>query len=300
MSTLNSESHFIEVSGSNKIHIKQWSGGTTGEPVLMIHGSIENGRIFYSEKGKGFAPFLAEQGYNVFVADLRGRGKSTPAISRESDFGNHEMINEDIPKMVEWIQGKTGTKNLWVVGHSWGGNLLMGWLARYPEAANVLGMINFGTRRAITIWNWERFYKLSLAWGIFGKWKVKSDGFLDAKRYNLGADNETLKTYHETNTWLLNLEMKDPCDGFDYLAAMGEVDFPPVLSITGGGDKTLGNPTDCERTARDSLSKDLTFKIIGKKTGHKHNYDHINLLTHKDAGQDHFQLIIEWMKALTR
>ncbi|MFT5918778.1 MAG: pimeloyl-ACP methyl ester carboxylesterase, partial [Granulosicoccus sp.] len=205
------ESLFIKIGNNDRLHIKRWFEREGGEPILLIHGSIENGRIFYTDSGKGFAPFLAKNGFDVYVPDLRGRGKSTPAIDGSSDFGNSEMINEDLPKIVEMIQQKSGIKKLWLGAHSWGGNLLMGWYARYPEQANVQGLILFATRRAISIWNWERFYKLNIAWGIFGKWKVKADGFLDAKRYKLGADNETAKTYHETNTWLYDRsKMKDP------------------------------------------------------------------------------------------
>jgi pimeloyl-ACP methyl ester carboxylesterase len=289
----------IKVGEKDQLHIKRWFENEGGEPVLLIHGSIENGRIFYSENGKGFAPFLAKQGYDVYVPDLRGRGKSIPAIDGNSDFGNSEMINEDIPKIAEMIQQKTGTKTLWLGAHSWGGNLLMGWHARYPKQADVQGLIMFGTRRAISIWNWERFYKLNLGWGIFGGWRVKTDGFLDAKRYKFGADNETAKTYHETTTWLYDgSKMKDPYDDYDYLAAMMQVNFPPVLAITGSGDKTLGNPIDCKFTAKQTRSDKLLFKIIGKKTGHKNDYDHINLLTHKEAASDQFIFVLDWMRNL--
>ena len=47
-----------------------------GEPILMVHGAIENGRIFYTESGKGLACFLARHGYQVYVADLRLDEKS--------------------------------------------------------------------------------------------------------------------------------------------------------------------------------------------------------------------------------
>jgi len=30
-------------------------------PIVMIHGAIENGKIFYSESGKGLAPFLCKK-----------------------------------------------------------------------------------------------------------------------------------------------------------------------------------------------------------------------------------------------
>jgi hypothetical protein len=79
---------------------------------------------------------------------------------------------------------------------------------------------------------------------------------------------------------------------------MRQVKFPPVLAITGSGDKTLGNPIDCEFTANQTRSDKLLFKIIGKKTGHQNDYDHISLLTHKEAASDQFIFVLDWMRNL--
>ena len=43
-------------------------------PVLMLHGAIENSRIFYNEKGRGLGCFLADRGFDVTCADFAGRG----------------------------------------------------------------------------------------------------------------------------------------------------------------------------------------------------------------------------------
>jgi alpha-beta hydrolase superfamily lysophospholipase len=69
-------------------------------PCLLVHGAIENGSIFYSKNGKGLGPYLAESGFDVFVADLRGHGLSTPTIAEEghkADYGQWETINVSIP-----------------------------------------------------------------------------------------------------------------------------------------------------------------------------------------------------------
>ena len=65
--------------GDHQLHIRHiyCEGGEQGQPVLMVHGAIENGRIFYNEKGKGFGCYLAQQGFDVYVIDLRGRGHYT-------------------------------------------------------------------------------------------------------------------------------------------------------------------------------------------------------------------------------
>ena len=70
------QSLFIK-DGRHQLHIRRIAVQQGGTPVLMLHvGTIENGKIFYTESGKGLACYLAEQGFDVFVADFRGKGKS--------------------------------------------------------------------------------------------------------------------------------------------------------------------------------------------------------------------------------
>ena len=70
----------------------------------MLHGAVENGKIFYSEKNKGLASYLAHHGFDVFVADLRGRGLSEPAIKKGAIHGQTESITEDIPAFINEIK----------------------------------------------------------------------------------------------------------------------------------------------------------------------------------------------------
>ena len=60
--------------------------------LLLIPGSIENGHIFYSKSGKGFAPWMAERGFDVFVADLRGRGLE---FARGGEVGQERQVHQD-------------------------------------------------------------------------------------------------------------------------------------------------------------------------------------------------------------
>ena len=81
---IHQESLFIQDDGY-QLHLRHISKNSAGTPILMLHGAIENGLIFYTEKGKGLACYLAAQGFDVYVADLRGRGQSTPIINPDSD-----------------------------------------------------------------------------------------------------------------------------------------------------------------------------------------------------------------------
>ena len=75
---------FIPITDTDTLFVRRFrvEGKAIGN-VFLLHGSIENGRIFYSENNKGLAPFLARNGYDVYVGDLRGRGKSKPAYQRQ-------------------------------------------------------------------------------------------------------------------------------------------------------------------------------------------------------------------------
>ena len=106
--------------GAHQLHVRHIKPRVAvhGEPILMVHGAIENGRIFYTESGKGLACFLARHGYQVYVADLRGRGLSTPAIAELAEHGQHELITEDLPALHRWIAERHGGFKVHWVAHS--------------------------------------------------------------------------------------------------------------------------------------------------------------------------------------
>ena len=112
------------------MHLRRIYDDPEGPPVLMIHGAMSNGKIFYSESGKGFGPWLAEQGFDVFVADFRGRGLSEPLISADSDFGLKEMQEEDMAAFAGKIVEIKGRVPQHWVSHSWGGVTILAHLAR--------------------------------------------------------------------------------------------------------------------------------------------------------------------------
>src|SRR5437868_5343185 len=100
---MHQESYYISINNRDKLHLQRIYQNPQGTPVFLIHGAIENGRIFYSKNLKGFAPYLAKQGFDVYIGDLRGRGKSHPAINRYAKYGQTEAITEDIPAFINKI-----------------------------------------------------------------------------------------------------------------------------------------------------------------------------------------------------
>jgi predicted alpha/beta hydrolase len=283
--------------GEQRLHLKRFCGSARGEAVVMVHGSIENGQIFYSDSGKGLAPWLAARGYDVFVADLRGRGQSQPEVSAASDWGLREILQEDFPAMLQHISSLKGNQPQHWLGHSWGGVLLLAYLARWPAPAPVASLCFFGTKRRIGVWNPKKALMIDLAWASLGGMLTRLYGYLPAKKWNMGSDNESARSYRETHRWIVAPDWRDPLDGFDYRAALQKQALPPALYITGQSDSVLGNPIDVHRLMQETGSDQINRLIVaGKHMGFKHDYGHIDLLTHADAPIDVYPTVAAWLQ----
>lgn len=290
------ESIFLNQS-HHQLHIRHIWTAKADQPVLMLHGAIENGKIFYSEKGKGLGCYLAEQGYDVYVADFRGRGDSTPSIFKDNKHGYYELTVEDIPALVDMVYQRTG-KRLHVICHSWGGVLFTSALVRFSTLREkVLSNVCFGTKRQVTVWNIERVLKVSLFWNRIAPQMVKKAGYLDAKRYRVGADAETRDSLMQSVSWVKKSRWVDPVDHFDYEAAAKSIDWPPVWHLTGCKDKALGHAKDVQLFIKETHNPKAKFSNLSKRRGALMNYDHINILTHPLARKDHFPKVVDWLKA---
>ncbi len=293
---LQQESLFLP-QGKHQIHLRHIWQQQGGQPVIMFHGAIENGRIFYTHKGKGLACYLAEQGFDVYVVDFRGRGESKPAIREESEHGQYHSIAEDIPAAVDFVYERN-PQPLHVVCHSWGGVLFSSALVRKPEMRDkVKSKICFGTKRQVTVWNLERLFKVSFFWKRFAPMITKRAGFLDAVKWKVGSDDETHSSLTESIAWVKLGNWHDPIDGFDYKKAAEDFNWPPTWHITSIKDRTLGHAKDVQLFIAECNNKEAEFSNLSKANGNAVDYDHINILTHPKAVNDHFPQVVDWLNS---
>lgn len=290
------ESIFIPVTPTDTLHLKRFSQHGQGAPIFLVHGSIENGRIFYSNSGKGLAPYLASQGYDVFVADLRGRGQSKPSISAASDFGLNHTLTEDFPAFISKIKELKGDVPQYWGAHSWGGVLMLAYLARPAMHVQVQAMAFFGSKRRISIRSFKKFFMVDVMWNWFAKLTVAATGALYAKKLKMGSDSESRLTHLQTHAWVVEQPWLHWHDNFDYAAALQQMQLPPTLYLTGAKDDVLGHPIDVEKLMLETGCTRSKFKVVSKQNGYLHDYDHINLLTHPDAQHDHFPEVVQWFK----
>jgi pimeloyl-ACP methyl ester carboxylesterase len=286
----------LAVSSSETLHIKRLFCAPGGEAVLMLHGMMANGRIFYSRSGKGLAAFLARAGYDVFVLDLRGHGGSFPPVSRHSQHGQTESICEDLPAVHARIREIKGDSPVHWMAHSWGGVLMSSCLLRHPELiSQVKSCVYFASKRSVQVSNWHKWLKVDLVWNLIARAIVRGAGYLPAKRLRLGIDDESAKMHRQCNQWARVSPWVDSDDGFDYARAAQDLVLPPTLYFSAANDPCLGHPDDVRRFCAESGPHRSRLHLLGRATGHLHDYDHASLLTHPDAERDHFPLLLPWM-----
>jgi len=277
------------------MHIHQASH--QGTPVLMIHGMVEDGRIFYHRSGKGLGSYLARHGYNVYIADLRGIGQSTPTIHRHSAHGQTETIRDDIPALMQFVLQHSGQPQLHLAAHSWGGVYLNAALLRAPQLIpNVLSSVYFGSKRTVRARNLDRYFRINLVWNRFAKQLTRRQGYLPAVRYKLGSDNETRKTHQQCVDWVRQEHWIDSDDGFDYGQAAKNTCLPDTLYYAALRDFSLGHRFDVKRFAKESGPHRYQYRLLSRQQGNRLDYDHINMLTAPQCVDDHFPEVLQWLQ----
>lgn len=289
------ETHYIELP-DRKLHLYRISGNLSGPSVFCVHGAIENGRIFYSKNKKGLAYYLASHGYDVFIVDLGGRGNSTPYVSSRKSYSQFDNICLEIPECIKYINKLKNDAPMHWLGHSWGGVILASVYARYEDICNNLRSCVFlASKRQIKVFNLHKIFIIDIVWKFIGKILISIYGYLPAKKYLSGSDDEPKDFYLQCNNWVQSDEWID-IDGFDYKKRFLSVPLAPTLFLTGSKDHSLGHQDDVKRLLKECGKGMHKFKLLSISNGAKANYGHIDILTSKLAVNDHFREISQWIK----
>ncbi|MBD3894786.1 alpha/beta fold hydrolase [Halomonas sp. ML-15] len=271
--------------------------GPSRGSVLCWHGAIESGRIFHSRSGKGLAPWLTRQGYEVFVADQRGRGEAPPRPARGIRLDQTDVIVDEIPAAIEACLALSGASRLHLVAHSWGGVLFASSLARFPTLRDHIGrQAYFGTKRSVKSWTLQRLLYVDLIWKGVAPLARGVCGYLPARALRWGSDDEYAGSHRQGADWVRPHPWVDRRDGFDYAAALADGGLPPVLHIAGAADRALGHPDDVARFASECGPHPQRHVTLGRDQGLKRDYGHLDMLTHPAAMQEVFPSLVEWFE----
>ena len=159
----------------------------------------------------------------------------------------------------------------------------------------VKSLVSFGAKRRIGLKNLRKLFYIDFAWNFLGNRYVKKYGYLPGAKLKSGDQDEPEDYYRQTNQWVYSKNWISPVDGFDYKNALN-FDTPPAYFCTGSGDKILGHIKDVTRLANELGSNETVIELIGKNKGNLQDYNHINILTHKDTVKDHFNNVLQFLE----
>ncbi|MCJ8170152.1 alpha/beta fold hydrolase [Atopomonas sediminilitoris] len=291
-----SEERWLPLAAGGRLFVQAHVPAKPRALALLLHGMVEDGRIFYSQTGKGLAPFLAERGVLCHSPDLRLRGRSEPALAPGLDYNQTQAISEDVPALLAQLQAEHPDLPLFIITHSWGGVLAASALARFPEWRDrVRGLIHFAAKRVIASGSPGKRLAIDLLWDRIGRLSARLLGRVPAKALGIGAVDEPPSLHADSVQWMRGLPWRDHDDGFDYAAAAAQHAWPASLYFAGRKDRLLGRMDDVRAFARELGPHDAQLILLGKSAGCSRDYGHNDQLTHPQAHSDHFPLLCDWM-----
>ena len=135
------DSMLVAVNDRDQLHVRHFRDGTRNTSVVLLHGLFDDGSLFFRDSD-ALAPTLARAGFDVWVPDLRGKGRSFPALTperaAEADYGFHAAITEDLTTLFGLLREAAPDKPVYLVGHGVGGLLWLSLLARWPVCSTAL------------------------------------------------------------------------------------------------------------------------------------------------------------------
>ena len=302
--------------------------GSHRTPVLLCHGMSSNRWNMDGPGRISLARHLVRRGYDVWIVELRGAGRSTRPSwwnGKRYDWTFEDYVQHDAPAALKTVLRETGTRQVHWVGHSMGGMiayaLLMSPMHTAIASAVTLAsptmsdvshpMLDFGVpyRRLL------RFLPSHVPVGTLGRLGAPLASLLaqtlNASIAELGwypgnADLQLLRTLmltavddlpasllREFARWYDTKAMSDRYAMFDFTEHLERI-TTPILIIAGGKDG-LTPPRDLEHVYQRISARDKAFRVIGTDHGCAHDYSHADLILGLHAPDDVYPVIVDWL-----
>lgn len=294
-------------------------------PVICSHGMAGSHFIFDLHPRYSLARYLAAQGFDTWLVDLRGRGDSWPDGGRDPRLQWHfdDFVARDLPAAVARVCEISGRDEVFWIGMEMSGQALYA-AAILDTAAHVRGAVTCGAP-AITPASAlvpgvtsapkvRRHGRVPFASGAglagpvlaYGGFAVlessfrpcNSDPLAVARYFRNGIPDEATDLVDQFAAWIREGVMRSRDGAIVYSARLAEVTLP-LLAIAAAQD--LQRPPDAVRATVAALgSQDKTFLRAGVADGFSVDFGHDDLLAGRAAPADVFPRIAGWLAERSR
>lgn len=268
------------------------STNSRGTPVFMVHGFNESPDVFApNESDSGLAYYLADAGFDVFVAQLRCSTHIDLPAAMLSKLDMNQLIMQDLPAHLAAVAKiRPGEPQFWV-GHGVGNVLLMSCMARLDILpAQVLGVVQFAASRRCELGNLGKALRY-MAWQssmTVGVLKQSHSKLLPGS----GSGRRLLA---DLQLWQKQSDWHDLSDGFDYRQALNSKFLPPCLYFSSARNNVLGGIDDTRLWVAELGRHDAQLLLLSRGNGNSRNYGYTSMLTHRDGCRDHFVQVLHWL-----
>ncbi len=250
-------------------------------PVLLAHGTFSNHRSV-----QRLATYLASQGFDCWMLDFQGHGKSDKPKQQPNFDG---MCIDDAAASLDYLKTLYPAESIIWIGHSGGGLAALTLLCRKPEYADVVrALVTIGSQATHAA---KRFkYRLIIQASRFITGVLR---MAPGKYFKLGPENEFGPVMMQWYRWNLSGRWLSD-DGFDYLNALPSITVP-TLMLSGTGDVFIAPPEGCLALYERIGSSVKQYRECGEHTGFAEDYDHTRLVSSRNASREIWPLISDWL-----
>ena len=122
-------------------HPADQQGFAAERTLLFVHGASQPAESTFDLPldGLSWMDFIARRGWDVYLVDLRGYGRSTRPPEMDRPPGENppivrtDVAARDVAAAVGFVLERRGISRLSLVGWSWGTTLVGGYAAEHPE-----------------------------------------------------------------------------------------------------------------------------------------------------------------------
>lgn len=246
MTRTEAESTLVSVNDRDQLHVRHFAGDERRHTsVLLLHDLFSDGSLFFRDSA-ALACVLAREGFDVRVPDLRGKGRSWPALAAGDDYGFHAAITEDLATVFGLLREQAPDQPVYLIGHGTGGLLWLSFLARWPVVREMVrGLVLLGTASQRE----HAGFGASLAWqlrdGWRAAWLARRRGVVPGPAAGDGV--EAPRFYRELRAMLGSGRWLDPADGLDHAAQLATLPYWPPTLMVSAADAPWSGPESARR-----------------------------------------------------
>ncbi len=276
------------------------------------------------------ARYLARRGYDVWLLELRGAGRSMRPTwwnGKRYNWRFEDYVHHDAPAALRMVLRETGAPQIHWIGHSMGGMIAYA-LLMSPVQHNIASAVTVGSPTMSEVGHplldfglpyrdLLRYLPARVPIGLlarcgapFAPWLTRSlrrtiaelgwhpgnaDVTLLGTLMMTAVDDLPASLLREFARWYDTKAMSDRYGMFDFTEHLERI-TAPILVIAGSKDG-LTPSRDLQHVFQNIGSRDKAFRVIGRATGAAHDYSHADLILGLHAPDDVYPLIADWLEA---